>query len=174
MARLPLPPSFLLIARTSTTAYFVIVVAQTIMVNSQLTCMHVIHCHFGDSSKLESRGIFKTHPPEEPLKITPQLRAQMAAFRPILRHGRGGVGPSGITCDCKLPSSRLYMSARSALGVYNTTQQSHTGPSVWLYLRRSPPLDRGNAGLAAGRTSTTGVFKRPSQLGYSGMGCVRG
>ena len=59
MARLPLPPSGLLIARTNMTAYVVIV---------EFTCMHVVHCHFGDSSKLESRGIFKTHPPEETLE----------------------------------------------------------------------------------------------------------
>ena len=68
--------------------------------NSQM-CMSS-NCHFGESSKLESRVIFKTHPPEEPLKITPQLRVPNGSVPSCLRHGRGGAGPSGITCDCKL------------------------------------------------------------------------
>ena len=139
------------------------------LTNSQSQEHVVIHCHFGESSRLESGSDPQNPPTRGTLEDRSSAESPNGSVPSCLRHGRGGVGPSGITCDCKLPSSRLYMSARSALGVYNTTQQSHTGPSVWLYLRRSPPLDRGYAGLAAGRTSTTGVFKRPSQLGYSGM-----
>jgi len=135
--------------------------------NSQ--SVHVTHCHFGDSSKLESREIFKTHPPEEPLKIAPQPRVQVAAFRPVLRHGGGGEGPRWVTLDCKLPVGRLYMQAQSALGVYITTRQSTYWPQHVDYACGGSFLGtEAPQCIAAGRTSTTGVFERPASWGEKG------
>ena len=110
------------------------------------------------AQSLSLEVIFKTHPPEAPLKIAPQLRVQMAAFRPILRHGRGGVGPSGITCDCKL--LRVGSTCRRVVRqVCKTPPNSHIlAPACdcacgGCFLRTEAPQS-----LAAGLTSTTGVL----------------
>ena len=120
--------------------------------------------------------IDKTHPPEEPLMITPQPRVQVAVFRPSLRHGGGSEGPRWVTLDCKLPVGRLYMQAQSALGVYITTRQSTYWPQHvdcacgGSFLGTEAPQC-----LAAGRTSTTGVFERPASWGERGdMGGLAG
>ena len=122
------------------------------------------------AQKLESRVIFKTHPPEEPLKITPQLRVRMAAFRPVLRHGRGGVGPSGITCDCKL--LRVGSTCRRVVRQVCTSPPNNhiLAPACdcacgGCFLRTEAPQC-----VAAGRTSTTGVFERPASWRREGWG----
>ena len=64
--------------------------------------MHTIHCHFGESSKLESSDL-QTHPPEA-LEDRSSAKSTDGSVPSHLRHGRGGVGPSGITYDRNLPS----------------------------------------------------------------------
>ena len=129
MTRLPLPPSSLLTNTNNHCSIICEVVSELSASVHKLTNMHAIHCHFGESSKLESRVIFKTHPPEEPLKIAPQHGVQVAAFRPFKTWKRR-CGAQWDNLRLQATSSRLYMSARSAPGVYSTTQQSHTGPSM--------------------------------------------
>ena len=103
------------------------------------------------------------------LKIPPQLRVQMAAFRPALRHGRGGVGPSGITCDCKL--LRVGSTCRRVV------RQVCTSPPNNHIL--APACDCACGGCllgtetpqsaAAGLTSTTGMSS-VQPVGVRGMG----
>ena len=131
--------------------------------------MHVTHCHFGESSKLESREIFKTHPPEEPLKIAPQPRVQVAAFRPILRHGRGGVGPSGITCDCKL--LRVGSTCRRVVRQVCTTPHNNHILSPACDCARGGSFLRTEAtqSIAACLTSTLAVSVQPVEKGGMGV-----
>ena len=55
---------------------------------------------FWGKLELESREIFNP-PAQGPVKITPQAESTSGSGV-LLRHGRGGVGPSGITCDRNL------------------------------------------------------------------------
>ena len=64
--------------------------------------MHVVHCHFGESSKLEFESDLQNPPTRGTLEDHSSAASPNGSVPSCLRHGRGGVGPSGITCDCKL------------------------------------------------------------------------
>ena len=79
--------------------------------------MHVTHCHFGDSSKLESGSDLQNPPTRGTLEDRSSAESPNGSVPSYFKTWKRRCGAQWDNLRLQATSSRLYMSARSAPGV---------------------------------------------------------